>query len=175
MRTRTVAGGPQSRRSSPQRWSAGLRDGSADRNGDGFVDVQELYAFVRQQVTAREPTQTPTHTYMVEGSLYLTRNPRVLRAMPIPGLPTELWNAITDKKIWMRHGALVGVERLLDDPDRDARRAALEALALLANDADPEIASRAAGLRAAREQDDQRTIVSTSELDGISRPEAGDN
>ena len=142
---------------------AGLRDGSADLNGDGFVDIAELYDFVRRRVTEREPSQTPTQNYLVEGSLYLTRNPRLLQAIPIPGLETELWDAVTSNKSWMRHGALFEIERLIGGSNGDARRAARDALALLVDDQDLQVASRAALLWNGQEPIGQRVTVNASE------------
>jgi uncharacterized caspase-like protein len=55
---------------------AGLRDGSADRDGDGFVTVDEAYAYAYQQVRASGAAQTPQRWLSGgEGQLLLARNP----------------------------------------------------------------------------------------------------
>jgi hypothetical protein len=55
----------------------GLRDGDADRDGDGHISVKELYDYVHDQVTLSRPDQTPTLSVdAVEGTIYLARNPR---------------------------------------------------------------------------------------------------
>ena len=115
-------------------------------NGDGHVDVQELYAFVRDRVTQREPGQTPTQNNRVDGTIYLTRNPRVMRPGPIPDLPTNLWNAILCKEVWQRVGAIYEVERIISEHEEKVRRAAIEAAAILMQDTDESIALRAARL-----------------------------
>ncbi|MBB5159349.1 hypothetical protein BJ970_006948 [Saccharopolyspora phatthalungensis] len=49
----------------------GLRTGKADRDGDGRVEVSELYDYVRDEVAARAQ-QTPTYIGRVSGTIYLT-------------------------------------------------------------------------------------------------------
>ncbi len=124
----------------------GLRDGSADLNGDGFVDIEELYTFVHQRVTEAEPSQTPTQYYSIEGSLYLTRNPGLLRPMPIPGIAIELWDAATSRKAWMRYGALYELARLTASSDVVVRHGVNNMISTLLNDPEPDIANRAAEL-----------------------------
>ncbi|HEY3472881.1 MAG TPA: caspase family protein, partial [Amycolatopsis sp.] len=55
---------------------AGLRDGSADLDGDGDVTVDELYSYVHERVVAEMPRQRPKHQSDVEGRIVLARNPR---------------------------------------------------------------------------------------------------
>jgi molecular chaperone DnaK len=143
----------------------GLRDGSADLNGDGHVDSQELYVFVREKVTFRQPRQTPTQNDRVDGTIYLTRNPKSLRPERIPGLDTELWEAMLSKKIWLRQGALYEIERLLSahDVTRAAEPAAVEAAFFLTHDADEDIAFRAARLVAAERTHESTTIITQPE------------
>ncbi|UOZ10433.1 caspase family protein [Amycolatopsis sp. WQ 127309] len=54
---------------------AGLRDGSADLDGDGDVTVDELYSYVHEHVVAEMPRQRPKHQSDVEGRIVLARNP----------------------------------------------------------------------------------------------------
>ncbi|MFE1288302.1 Hsp70 family protein [Streptomyces sp. NPDC058751] len=67
----------------------GLRDGSADLDGDGYVSAEELYAFVHDRVRSRLPSQTPTRSVNnCEGTLRLTRAPGNLHPAA-PGGPAS--------------------------------------------------------------------------------------
>jgi hypothetical protein len=69
---------------------AGLRDGSADRDGDGFVTVDEAYAYAYQQLRASGAAQTPQRWLSGgEGQLLLARNPAGLVVIPA-ALPDSL-------------------------------------------------------------------------------------
>ncbi|MFD5815871.1 Hsp70 family protein [Streptomyces sp. NPDC127038] len=128
----------------------GLRDGSADLDGDGYVSVEELYSFVHDRVRSRLPGQTPTRSVdSAVGILHLTRSPGGPRAAAPggPGLPGTLRAAIHTGAVWQRLGALHEVERLLGDGSGPVREAALEALALLVEDSDPRVGARAERLR----------------------------
>ncbi|MFC7383140.1 caspase, EACC1-associated type [Sphaerisporangium rhizosphaerae] len=54
----------------------GLRSGEADRDGDGYVDVGELYDYVYDRVRAGFPQQTPKMRGDIEGTLHVARSPR---------------------------------------------------------------------------------------------------
>lgn len=53
---------------------AGLRDGSADLDGDGDITIDELYGYVYDRVTAEMPQQRPKQQASVEGRLVIARN-----------------------------------------------------------------------------------------------------
>ena len=54
----------------------GLREGSADADGDGFVTVMEAYQYAYNQVRASSASQTPQHWIEGgEGEVPLARNP----------------------------------------------------------------------------------------------------
>ncbi|MGW0629804.1 caspase family protein [Streptomyces sp. NPDC002758] len=120
--------------------ASGLRDGSADLDGDGFVSVEELYEYVHEQVRNRIAGQTPTLSVdSAQGTIYLARSPR---HMDVDRL-AEMRAAALDPQPWKRIGSLHLVEQLLGsvrEPTRDAARASL--LGLIA-DADREVARRA--------------------------------
>jgi YVTN family beta-propeller protein len=53
---------------------AGLRDGSADLDGDGDITIDELYNYVYDRVTDEMPQQRPKKQDNVEGRIVLARN-----------------------------------------------------------------------------------------------------
>ena len=63
---------------------AGLRSGQADRDGDGWVTVHELYDYVHERVHERAPDQTPQLHGGIEGRFTVARNPAAGTA-PGPG------------------------------------------------------------------------------------------
>ncbi|WP_105974528.1 caspase, EACC1-associated type [Streptomyces geranii] len=126
---------------------SGLRDGSADLDGDGLVSVDELYDYVHEQVRQRIAGQTPTLSVdSAQGTIYLARSPRHEDVDRL----VEMRAAVLDTQPWKRIGSLHLVEQLLGsvrEPTRDAARAAL--LGLIA-DGDREVARRARELWHAR-------------------------
>ncbi|WP_052849732.1 caspase, EACC1-associated type [Streptomyces avicenniae] len=121
----------------------GLRDGSADLDGDGLVSVHELYTYVHDRVRRRVAAQTPTLSVdNAQGTIHIARNPRHGDAERL----AELRNAVLGPEAWRRAGALHLVERLLGSvrgPNRDAAR---DALLTLTADADRDVAARARAL-----------------------------
>lgn len=118
----------------------GLRDGSADLDGDGLVSVDELYDYVHEQVRRRIAGQTPTLSVdSAQGTIYVARSPRHGDVDRL----AEMRAAVLDAQAWKRIGALHLVAQLLGsvrEPTRDAARAAL--LGLIA-DGDREVARQA--------------------------------
>jgi hypothetical protein len=84
---------------------AGLRDGSADLDGDGDVTVDELYSYVHERVVAEMPRQRPKHQSDVEGRIVLARNPRWT-------LPEYLSHGLASPIAADRLSALEGLKRL---------------------------------------------------------------
>lgn len=62
----------------------GLRSGLADRNHDGLIDVDELYEYVHDQISAADSKQTPGLHSDVEGRLVVALSP----AGPAADTPT---------------------------------------------------------------------------------------
>lgn len=118
----------------------GLKDGSADLDGDGLVSVEELYAYVHEQVRQSIAGQTPTLSVdNAQGVIHLARSPRHDDVDRL----AEMRAAVLGRQAWQRIGALHLVEGLLGsvrEATRDAARAAL--LGLIA-DADLEVAAHA--------------------------------
>jgi YVTN family beta-propeller protein len=53
---------------------AGLRDGSADLDGDGDITLDELYSYVHDRVVEDMPQQRPKKQANVEGRIIIARN-----------------------------------------------------------------------------------------------------
>lgn len=125
----------------------GLRDGSADLDGDGLVSISELYAYVHEQVQQRISGQTPTLSVdSAQGTIYVARSPR----RPEVDRLAEMRAAVLEAQAWKRLGSLHLVEQLLGsvhEPDREAAQAAL--LRLTADD-NHEVAHQARNLWHAR-------------------------
>jgi Caspase domain len=109
----------------------GLDSGEADRDGDGFVSIDELYDYVYDRVRERTPSQTPSKwTYDLQGELYVARN-RNPRPPEPAELPVDLRQALENRLAFVRAGAVSELELLLGGTNRRlaaAARAALEGL-----------------------------------------------
>lgn len=129
---------------------AGLRDGSADRDGDGFVTVDEAYAYAYQQVRASGAAQTPQRWLSGgEGQLLLARNPAGRPVIPV-ALPESLRQALQSPLPNVRIGAVAELSDWLtsDDPAR-----VVTALHELEDVAENDILRVAATARSALERD----------------------
>jgi hypothetical protein len=109
----------------------GLRSGDADRDSDGIISLDELYAHVHDEVTRVNPDQTPQKwLFDVAGDLYVAR-----RATPVTvpsKLPTELEGTMHSLLAWERVSVVEPLQSLLTGahPGRAlAARLALEDLA----------------------------------------------
>lgn len=109
----------------------GLRTGDADRDSDGLVSLDELYAYVHDEVTRLNPDQTPQKWLSdVAGDLYVAR-----RSTPVTRpskLPQELLDSMTSLLTWERQSVVPPLRSLLTGahPGRAlAARLALQRLA----------------------------------------------
>ncbi|MGR6924318.1 caspase, EACC1-associated type [[Actinomadura] parvosata] len=84
---------------------AGLRDGSADLDGDGDITLDELYSYVHERVVAEMPQQRPKKQANVEGHTVIARNINWT-------LPTYLGNALASPIATDRRAALDGLAHL---------------------------------------------------------------
>lgn len=97
---------------------AGLRSGAADVNRDGYISVDDAYAYAFDRVSESDAEQTPQRwLYGAEGEIYLARSRSGREITPAP-LPD-------------------GIRTGLDSPYPDIRLGAVGALASWLADADP--------------------------------------
>ena len=118
---------------------AGLRDGSADLDGDGDIALDELYSYVYDRVVEEMPQQRPKKQDNVEGRIIIARNINW-------SLPAYLRNALNSPITTDRLGALDGLDRLYrngNDVVRDCVRDEIQHLA----DDDSRLVSAAADTR----------------------------
>ncbi|CUR55296.1 hypothetical protein NOCA2240068 [metagenome] len=124
----------------------GLRTGEADRDLDGWVSLDELYAFVHDEVTRISPQQTPKKwAFDIEGDVYLAR-----RGAPVStpsDLPAEIERSLQSLLTWERASAAEPLSELLagDHPGLAfAARLALERMAAEDDSARVRAAARSA-------------------------------
>ncbi|MGP3984067.1 caspase family protein [Streptomyces sp. KR80] len=119
----------------------GLTTGDADRDGDGQVSLSELYDYVRDRVSERNPNQTPTCDFELQGEVHIARNPqRVVKPRPIP---PDLANAMHDPNPLTRMGAVTRLRALLASGDLGDALGAHKALAEMAKNDRRDIADEA--------------------------------
>ncbi len=108
----------------------GLETGEADRDEDGWISLDELYDYVFDKVQERNPHQTPSRHFELEGELYLARSRR-RRCRPAP-IPPDLQAAINDPNVYTRRGAVSELQVRLASDDLPVAAGAYQALAELA-------------------------------------------
>jgi transposase-like protein len=111
----------------------GLTTGEADRDQDGYVDLDELYDYVYDAVREVTPHQTPGKwTFGVQGDLVIAR-----RSTPVTEpavLPPELQHSIDSPLAGVRAGAVDELARLLSGRHQGLALAARRALETLTDD-----------------------------------------
>lgn len=115
---------------------AGLRDGSADLDGDGDITLDELYGYVHDRVVDEMPQQRPKKLDNVEGRIVIARNVNW-------SLPAHLRNALASPIATDRLSALDGLAHLRRIGNETVRAVALEEIQRLAED-DSKVVSTAA-------------------------------
>ena len=108
----------------------GLATGDADRDEDGWISLDELYDYVFDKVQERNPHQTPSRQFELEGELYLASSRR-RRVRPAP-IPPDLLAAITDPNMYTRRGAVSELQARLASEELPVAAGAYKALAELA-------------------------------------------
>ncbi|WP_211767315.1 caspase family protein [Kutzneria sp. CA-103260] len=112
----------------------GLRTGDADLNGDGSVDLDELYKYVYARVVATTAHQTPHQSGGGHGaSLLVARTPLARRITPVD-VPESLAARAKDLDSTSRVAAVGELRALLVGDDVSAAAGALTLLQALAAD-----------------------------------------
>jgi hypothetical protein len=111
----------------------GLTTGEADRDQDGYVDLDELYDYVYDAVREATPHQTPGKwTYGVQGGLVIAR-----RGSPVTepvALPPDLQHSLDSPLAGVRAGAVGELSRLAAGRHQGLALAARRALEALVDD-----------------------------------------
>ena len=109
--------------------------GDADHNGDGRIDVDELYDYAYEQVVRQTPKQTPGKwSYKQQGDLILRENLKPRDVKPAP-LPSELLYYLEHSSSGVRTTGVQELIRLLEGKNLGLARAAQDKLReIAAND-----------------------------------------
>ncbi len=118
----------------------GLRTGEADRDLDGLISLDELYNFVHDRVTTRNPNQTPVKSFDVQGEVYVARRSTPV-TRPAP-LEADLLADTHASATYKRLGAVQGLASILAETHPGRSLAARLELTRLA-DADDSLKVRA--------------------------------
>jgi hypothetical protein len=112
----------------------GIAGGDADRDGDGWVGLSELFEYIRQRIQRAGHPQTPhLWTFGASGDLRVTRSPRGPRAS-VTALPAEIRELLTSPVPAARFGAVSDLADRAAGEDPPMARAAVAALLQLAED-----------------------------------------
>ncbi|GAB3849110.1 caspase, EACC1-associated type [Dactylosporangium cerinum] len=124
----------------------GLRSGAADRDGDGYISVEDAYAHAADQVRAAGGTQSPQRwLYGAEGEIVLARNPRGAAVTPAV-LPEALQLSLDSPYPDIRRAAVATLGTWLTATDPGQVLAAQQALHLVAAHDSPTVATAARDL-----------------------------
>ncbi|MEU7524747.1 caspase family protein, partial [Saccharothrix sp. NPDC042600] len=118
---------------------AGLRDGSADLDGDGDITVDELYSYVHDRVVEEMPQQRPKKQDDVQGRTVIARNVNWT-------LPAYLANALASPIATDRLNALAGLARLRRVGNEVVRSRAEDEIRRLADDDSRQVSAAANAL-----------------------------
>ncbi len=118
----------------------GLASGRADLNGDGEVDLDELYAYVDEQVAAAGAKQQPRRWVDATGRIVIATSPRGRTSALPPDIDVHLHSSFAG----VRLAAVAELGRLLGDPTTAAD--ALVRLRRIADDTDTAMSAAAAAL-----------------------------
>jgi len=120
----------------------GLGTGEADRDQDGYVDLDELYDYVYDAVREVTPHQTPGKwTFGVQGDLVIARRSTAVTE-PV-ALPPEIQQSIDSPLAGVRAGAVGELARLLSGRHQGLSLAARRALEALVDDDSRSVAASA--------------------------------
>jgi hypothetical protein len=132
----------------------GLTTGEADRDQDGYIDLDELYDYVYDAVREVTPYQSPGKwTFGVQGDLVIARRSGPVTE-PSP-LPTEIQESLGSPLAGVRAGAVDELIRLLVGSHQGLALAARQTLERLAAEDDSRtvVAAASAALAASADPD----------------------
>nr|WP_272919915.1 tetratricopeptide repeat protein [Streptomyces sp. SID4948] len=115
----------------------GLRDGSADLDGDGDITLDELYAYVHAKVVTEMPQQRPKKQENVEGRTVIARNVNW-------ALPAALQHSLGSHLVADRLGGVQQLADLLRTGNETVRARATEQLRRLTDDDSRSVSAAAA-------------------------------
>jgi hypothetical protein len=115
---------------------AGLRDGSADLDGDGDITLDELYGYVHAHVIDEAPAQRPKKQDDIEGRLVIAQNLNW-------ALPPYLSNALRSPLHTDRLGAVEGLDHLYRIGNSVVRDRVIDELTHLADDDSKKVSAKA--------------------------------
>jgi hypothetical protein len=111
----------------------GLSSGEADRDGDGWVGLNELFTYVAERVRRATPHQTPhLWAFGSEGDLLLAHSRR--RRVKADTLPAELTQAVSSSLPATRYGVAVELRDRLTGEDLGQALAAWNVLSGMVED-----------------------------------------
>ncbi|MGW2816688.1 caspase, EACC1-associated type [Streptomyces sp. NPDC001415] len=139
---------------------AGLRDGSADLDGDGDIALDELYSYVHDRVVDEMPQQRPKRLDNVEGRIIIARNVNW-------ALPAYLRHALDSPLTTDRLAALDGLAHLHRIGNGLVRQHVAREIQRLIEDDSRAVSAAAARLRATHAQ-----ALRSDEVPGPSPTEA---
>ncbi len=119
----------------------GLKTGNADLDGDGYIDVEELYRYVYEQMKATRFQQTPQLDSQIEGKLYIATSVRGPRNT---------------------YGMLLAIAQAKDSPLPKVRLAVLEDLVALVNSDDLETRIQARANLVDLASDDDKDVAAAA-------------
>ena len=119
-----------------------LETGEADRDGDHWISVDELYDYVYDRVREKTPNQNPTKQIRLEGPLYIARSSYQRPVKPVQ-LSKELLALTESPLAGARLGAIEELSSLLRSSDPAVALSACQALERMLDDDSRRVSERA--------------------------------
>ncbi len=121
----------------------GIRTGAADNDHDGYISVDDAYAYAFDQIRAADVQQTPQRwLYGAEGTILLARSPAGITITPAD-VPEVLRSGLDSSHPAIRLGAVAALGEWLADDDPARVLAARLALRQVADTDIPRVATAA--------------------------------
>lgn len=122
----------------------GLETGRADRDGDHWISVEELYDFVYERVQQRMPNQRPRIKSEVEGRILIARNAAAPPVEPLD-VDAQLRALTRSHLVGARLGAVSELAELLEGTNPFLAQAARAELRRLSDDDSVRVSTAARG------------------------------